>query len=115
MRAIGPGCSLFDYILDDVPRLITPQGDLWALCDDGAGEVADFIFFDPRGVEALFERQAAGMRCFELFRNGGKGHSAGRALHRPADQVFANAERTLALRAVHNKVGHRVSASLYSF
>lgn len=48
LEAIGQQRSLFDYCLEDLPRLISPRnGPLWALCDDGSGEIADFIFFAP--------------------------------------------------------------------
>lgn len=49
LEAIGTALSLFDYSLIDIPVLMNNPADLWAICDDGAGEVADFVFFDPAG------------------------------------------------------------------
>lgn len=48
LTAIGLQRSLFEYILEDIPELMgTLTGPLWAICDDGAGEIADFIFYAP--------------------------------------------------------------------
>lgn len=50
LEAIGLQQSLFDYCLKSLPNLIinrTAGSPLWAICDDGSGEIADFIFYAP--------------------------------------------------------------------
>ncbi|MGE5248782.1 MAG: hypothetical protein ACM3QS_01100 [Bacteroidota bacterium] len=45
----NPGGSLFEYVVAFAEDLFRPaEGHDWHLCcDDGAGEVADFIYFEP--------------------------------------------------------------------
>ncbi|MNU46581.1 hypothetical protein D3C71_354450 [compost metagenome] len=61
LAAIGAagGRSLFDYLVHDFPAHFSPTGDYWAICDDGAGEVADFVFFEP-GARRLWLVHAKG-------------------------------------------------------
>lgn len=48
LDAIGQQRSLLDWCLERLPAEISDlTGPLWALCDDGAGEIADFIFYAP--------------------------------------------------------------------
>ena len=49
LDSIGKSDSLFCFSLNKLPVLVLAAGPLWAFCDDGAGEAADFIFFDPAG------------------------------------------------------------------
>jgi len=51
LDAIGTAQSLFDFSLVAIPPLMGNPGDLWTFCDDGSGEVADFVFFDPIGKQ----------------------------------------------------------------
>lgn len=46
---VQPGASLFEYVVVYAKELFQPGPDNdWHLCcDDGAGEVADFIYFEP--------------------------------------------------------------------
>jgi hypothetical protein len=47
---IGNPASLFEYVVVNAKELFRPNPDHeWHLCcDDGAGEVADFVYFEPR-------------------------------------------------------------------
>lgn len=48
---IGEDKSIFCYLLRAAPELIQHEeqdGDLWKICDDGGGEIADFIYFAPK-------------------------------------------------------------------
>jgi hypothetical protein len=40
------GNSLFDFVVQNAKKLFNPSGDWFLLCDDGSGEIADFIFVD---------------------------------------------------------------------
>lgn len=53
-RSLGTGTpgrtpvSLFEYVVRNVDDLFSPEGGDWYLCcDDGPGEVADFVYFEP--------------------------------------------------------------------
>jgi hypothetical protein len=42
------GCSLFEFVLNNIEPLFRPGKHEWFLiCDDGSGEVADFVYLDP--------------------------------------------------------------------
>ena len=55
---IGKDHSLFCYVRNNVADLISPDrrpsGDWWLLCDDGAGEIADFIALDTKSLFVTF-------------------------------------------------------------
>lgn len=56
------GRSLFEFIVNNVQSLFKPEGKEWyLLCDDGSGEIADFVFIDPaRPRLQLIHVKAAG-------------------------------------------------------
>ena len=47
-----PG-SLFDYLVVNAEEIFKPEGEWHLCCDDGPGEVADFIYFEP-GLGRLY-------------------------------------------------------------
>ncbi|MCP2216099.1 hypothetical protein M2226_003644 [Bradyrhizobium elkanii] len=55
---IGKEHSLFCYVRNNAANLISPDdrpsGDWWLLCDDGAGEIADFIALDTKRLFVTF-------------------------------------------------------------
>jgi hypothetical protein len=40
--------SLFDYLVINAEEIFKPEGEWHLCCDDGPGEVADFIYFEPK-------------------------------------------------------------------
>jgi hypothetical protein len=44
---VGNPASLFEYTVVNAKKLFNPRGDWHLCCDDGPGEVADFIYFEP--------------------------------------------------------------------
>lgn len=55
---IGKQHSLFCYVRNNVAGLISsdqqPAASWWLLCDDGAGEIADFIALDTKSLLVVF-------------------------------------------------------------
>lgn len=55
---IGLAQSLFCFAKNNVSDIISPDGkpsnDWWLLCDDGAGEIADFIALDTKALFVTF-------------------------------------------------------------
>lgn len=55
---IGRGHSLFCFVRNNVADLISPDrrhsDNWWLLCDDGAGEIADFIALDTKNLFVTF-------------------------------------------------------------
>ena len=50
LERIGEDRSIFCYLLHDARNIMglkDDEGPLWAICDDGSGEIADFIYFAP--------------------------------------------------------------------
>lgn len=47
LGAIGSEDSLFDFVVQTAATWFDPQGDWLAICDDAAGEIADFILIEP--------------------------------------------------------------------
>jgi hypothetical protein len=88
LEAIGQQQSLFDYCLEDLPRLIPPRtagSPLWAICDDGSGEIADFIFYAP-----------ADRRLWLVHAKGADSDAAGRQISVAAyEQVVSQARKNL--------------------
>jgi hypothetical protein len=87
LEAIGQQQSLFDYCLDELPRLIPSRtaGPLWTLCDDGSGEIADFIFFVPTD-----------RRLWLVHAKGADSDAAGRKISVAAyEQVVSQARKNL--------------------
>ena len=88
LEAIGQQQSLFDYCLEDLPRLIPPRtggSPLWAMCDDGSGEIADFIFYAP-----------VDRRLWLVHAKGADSDAAGRQISVAAfEQVVSQARKNL--------------------
>lgn len=88
LEAIGQQQSLFDYCLEDLPQLIPPRtggSPLWAICDDGSGEIADFIFFAP-----------VDRRLWLVHAKGADSDAAGRQISVAAyEQVVSQARKNL--------------------
>lgn len=45
--AIGAHGSLFEFLVSNAESLFGPTGEWHLCCDDGPGEVADFVYFEP--------------------------------------------------------------------
>jgi len=88
LEAIGQQRSLFDYCLENLPNLIparTAGSSLWAICDDGSGEIADFIFYAP-----------ADRRLWMIHAKGADSDAAGRKISVAAyEQVVSQARKNL--------------------
>lgn len=88
LEAIGQQLSLFDYCLENLPNLIparTGGGPLWAICDDGSGEIADFIFYAPDD-----------RRLWLVHAKGADSDAAGRQISVAAyEQVVSQARKNL--------------------
>ena len=41
------GNSLFEFVVNNITQLFTPTGAWYLICDDGSGEIADFVFLEP--------------------------------------------------------------------
>jgi hypothetical protein len=53
--------SLFEFVLNNLDLLFSPSDSAYLFCDDGSGEIADFVFIDPgRNKLRLVHVKAAG-------------------------------------------------------
>jgi len=90
------GNSLFEFVLNNLPLLFSSTEGSYLFCDDGSGEIADFVFIDPIHNRLwLVHAKAAGKTAEKTA-----GKAAGKAGEReiaPAkyEQVISQATKNL--------------------
>lgn len=93
------GHSLFEFVLRNVQPLFRPGHNPWyLLCDDGSGEIADFIYLDPHARRLrLIHVKAAGSNDSEPEASAGKRKRAQRGIA-PAKYEIVLSQATKNLR-----------------